>query len=148
MTMDYTVTMTVLSIRFKRPGAYQRLKRGAARRAESISAAGERLIDEGLRMEAHPGIVFRDGPSGRRAGLAAGPDVWEVVGLLRNLSGRVEERAAAAASQLGLTEAQVRTTSRYYAEFADETDAEIAHNDEIADRELAAWENERRLLSG
>ena len=148
MTADYTVTMTVLSIRFKRPGAYQRLKRGAARRAESISAAGERLIDEGLRMEAHPGIVFRDGPSGRRAGLAAGPDVWEVVGLLRNLSGRVEERAAAAASQLGLTEAQVRTTSRYYAEFADETDAEIAHNDEIADRELAAWENERRLLSG
>lgn len=148
MTTDYTVTMTVLSIRFKRPGAYQRLKQGAARRAESISAAGERLIDEGLRMEAHPGIVFRDGPSGRRAGLAAGPDVWEVVGLLRNLSGRVEERAAAAAAQLGLTEAQVRTTSRYYAEFADETDAEIAHNDEIADRELAAWENERRLLSG
>lgn len=148
MTADYTVTMTVLSIRFKRPGAYQRLKRGAARRAESISAAGERLIDEGLRMEAHPGIVFRDGPSGRRAGLAAGPDVWEVVGLLRNLSGRVEERADAAAAQLGLTEAQVRTTSRYYAEFADETDAEIAHNDEIADRELAAWENERRLLSG
>ena len=138
MTTDYTVTMTVLSIRFKRPGAYQRLKQGAARRAESISAAGERLIDEGLRMEAHPGIVFRDGPSGRRAGLAAGPDVWEVVGLLRNLSGRVEERAAAAAAQLGLTEAQVRTTSRYYAEFADETDAEIAHNDEIADRELAA----------
>lgn len=148
MTIDYTVTMTVLSIRFKRPGAYQRLKRGAARRAESISAAGERLIDEGLRMEAHPGIVFRDGPSGRRAGLAAGPDVWEVVGLLRDLSGRVEERAAAAAAQLDLTEAQVRTTSRYYAEFTDEIDTEIAHNDDSADRELAAWENERRLLSG
>jgi len=146
--MDYTVTMTVLSIRFKRPGSYQRLKRGAARRAESISAAGERLIDEGLRMEAHPGIVFRDGPSGRRAGLAAGPDVWEVVGLLRGLSGRVEERAAAAAAQLGLAEAQVRATSRYYAEFTDEIDTEIAHNDDIADRELAAWENERRLLSG
>lgn len=148
MTIEYTVTMTVLSIRFKRPDAYQRLKQGAARRAESISAAGERLIDEGLRMEAHPGIVFRDGPSGRRAGLAAGPDVWEIVGLLRDLSGHVEERAAAAAAQLGLTEAQVRTTSRYYAEHADEIDAEIAHNDDIADRELAAWENERRLLSG
>lgn len=99
-------------------------------------------------MEAHPGIVFRDGPSGRRAGLATGPDVWEVVGLLRGLSGDVEERASAAAAQLGLTEAQVRTTSRYYAGFTDEIDAEIAHNDDIADRELAAWENERRLLSG
>lgn len=148
MTIDYTVTMTVLSIRFKRPGAYERLKRGAAQRAESISSVGERLIDEGLRMEAHPGIVYRDGPSGRRAGLAAGPDVWEVVGLLRGLPGSVEERVAAAAAQLGLTDAQVRTTSRYYAEFTDEIDAEIAYNDDIADRELATWENERRLLSG
>ena len=148
MTINYTVTMTVLSIRFKRQGAYERLKRGAARRAESISSAGERLIDEGLRMEAHPGIVFRDGPSGRRAGLAAGPDVWEVVGLLVGLRGSFEERVAAAASQLGLTEGQVRTTSRYYVEFTDEIDAEIARNDDIADRELAAWENERRLLSG
>ena len=99
-------------------------------------------------MEAHPGVVFRDGPSGRRAGLASGPDVWEVAGLLRGLSGSVEERVANAAVQLGLTESQVRSTSRYYAEFTDEIDAEIALNDDIADRELAAWENERRLLSG
>ena len=148
MTVDYTVTMTVLSIRFRRPGAYERLKRDAARRAESISSAGERLIDEGLRMEAHPGIVFRDGSSGRRAGLAAGPDVWEVIGLLRGLRGRVEERVATAAAQLGLPDAQVRTTSRYYAEFTDEIDAELAHNDDIANREMATWENERRLLSG
>ena len=99
-------------------------------------------------MEAHPGIVFRDGPSGRRSGLAAGPDVWEVIGLLRGLRGRVEERVAAAAAQLGLTDAQVRTTSRYYAEFTDEIDAELAHNDDVANREMATWENERRLLSG
>ena len=140
--------MTVLSIRFKRHGAYERLKRGAAQRAESISSAGERLIDEGLRMEAHPGLVFRDGPSGRRTGLATGPDVWEVVGLLLGLRGNFEERVATAAAHLGLTEGQVRIASRYYAEFTDEIDAEIAHNADIADRELAAWENERRLLSG
>ena len=148
MTIGYTVTMTVLSIRFKRPGAYERLKRGAARRAESISSVGERLIDEGLRMEAHPGIIFRDGPSGRRAALAGGPDVWEVAGLLLGLRGSVEERVAAAADQLGLTDRQVRATSRYYAEFTDEIDAEMALNEEVADRELAAWERERRLLSG
>ena len=145
MTTNYIVVMTVLSIRFKRPGAYERLKRGAARRAESISSAGERLIDEG---EAHPGIVFRDGPSGRRAGLATGPDVCEVVGLLLGLEGSVEKRVAAAAAQLGLTEGRVRTASRYYAEHTDEIDAEIARNEDMADRELAAWENERRLLSG
>ena len=140
--------MTVLSIRFRRPGAYDRLKRRAHLGSESISAVGERLIDEGLRMEAHPGVVFRDGPSGRRASLAAGPDVWEIVGLLRDLQGSLDVRAAHVADQMGLAEPQVRAASRYYAEFTDEIDAEIAQNDEAAELELAVWENERRLLSG
>ncbi len=99
-------------------------------------------------MEAHPGVVFRDGPSGRRAGLAAGPDVWEIVGLLRDLQGSLDVRAAHVADQMGLAESQVRAASRYYAEFTDEIDAEIAQNDEAAELELAVWENERRLLSG
>ncbi len=30
-------------------------------------------------MEEHLGIAFRDGPSGRRAALAGGPDVWEAI---------------------------------------------------------------------
>jgi hypothetical protein len=140
--------MAVLSIRFKRTETYERLKRQAARRSESVSGAGERLIDEGLRMEAHPGIVFREGPTGRRAGLAGGPDVWEVVSLLLGLRGRIEGRVAKAADQLGLTAAGVRAASRYYAEFSDEIDGQIAANEEAADRDLAAWEAERRLLSG
>jgi hypothetical protein len=140
--------MTVLSIRFKRPGAYERLRRHADRRSESISGAAERLIDEGLRMEGHPGVVFRDGPAGRRAALAMAPDVWEVISLVSGLRGGVERRVAKAAEQLGLSNAQVRAASRYYAEFAEEIDDEIAGNEEAADRELAAWEAERRLLSG
>ena len=74
--------------------------------------------------------------------------MWEVVGLMRVITGNVEERAARVAAQLGLAASQVRTASRYYAEFTDEIDAEIAQNDEMADLELAVWENERRLLSG
>ena len=73
--------------------------------------------------------------------------MWEVVALLRGLSGSVEKRVARAAEQLGLTAAQVRAASRYYAEFPDEIDAEIAANEEAADREVAVWEAERRLLS-
>src|ERR1700737_2084300 len=45
----------------------------------SLSAAANLLVDEGLRMAEHPGVVFRDGPTGRRAGLVGGPDVWEVI---------------------------------------------------------------------
>lgn len=140
--------MAVLSIRFKQAATYGRLKHHAARASESVSGAGERLIDEGLRMEDHPGIVFRGGPTGRRAGLAGGPDVWEVASLLRGLRGGVERRVAKAAEQLGLSTAQVRAASRYYAEFSEEIDAEIAANDEVAEREFTVWEAERRLLSG
>src|SRR5229473_5980908 len=45
----------------------------------SLSAAANLLVDEGLRTTEHPGVVFRDGPTGRRAALAGGPDVWEVI---------------------------------------------------------------------
>jgi uncharacterized protein DUF5615 len=31
-----------------------------------------------------PGVIFRTGPTGRRADLAAGPDVWEVVRAVRS----------------------------------------------------------------
>ena len=99
-------------------------------------------------MEAHPGVVFRKGPTGRRAGLVAGPDVWEIVGLLRDLRGSLEERVVSAAARMGLAASQVRTASRYYAEFTDEIESEIAQNDEAAELELAVWENERRLLCG
>lgn len=38
------------------------------------------LIDEGLRQRRCPGIVFTDGPTGRRATVAGtGVDVWEVI---------------------------------------------------------------------
>jgi hypothetical protein len=140
--------MSILSIRFKRAATYEALKRRAAQRLESASGLGERLIDEGLRMDAHPGVVFRDGPAGRRAGLAAGPDVREVALLLRTLSGPHAERISTAAERTGLTTAQVRAVARYYAEYSAEIDAEIDSYLEAADRELVIWERERRLLSG
>ena len=59
-------------------GVVDRLERRGARFGLNKSRLAERYIDEGMRMEDHPGIVFRDGPTGRRAGLAAGPDLWEV----------------------------------------------------------------------
>lgn len=138
--------MSILSIRFKRDRVHERLRRRAAERGESASWLGERLIDEGLRMDAHPGIVFRDGPSGRRAGLASGPDVWEMASLLRDLEGSPEERIAECSHRLWIPVTHVRVASRYYAEFCDEINAEITANEEVADRELAAWEAERRLL--
>ncbi len=53
--------------------------------AESRSAGGfltslvASLLDEGLKTRRFPGVVYRPGPTGRRAGLVGGPGVWEVV---------------------------------------------------------------------
>src|ERR1700756_3554124 len=124
-----------------------RLERRGARSGLNKSRLAERYIDEGMRMEDHPGIVFRDGPSGRRAGLAAGPDVWEVIETLKgtNLSG--EDAVAAAAEWGALAPAQVRLALRYYGDFRDEIDEWIAHNQREAARHRAAFERAREALA-
>ncbi len=40
------------------------------------------------RMADHPGVIFKDGPTGRRSALAYGPDVWEVIKFLREIDER------------------------------------------------------------
>lgn len=137
--------MATLSVRFRDHETYERLRERAG--ASSISGLAERLIAEGLRMDTHPGIVFRDGPAGRRAALAAGPDVWEIVAVLRDQRGGAQHRVVAAAELLGLSSAQVQVAVRYYADFSEEIDQLVLTNQRAADRELARWENEQRLLS-
>lgn len=114
----------------------ERLDRASRRGlGETRSQLALRLIDEGLRMEAHPGILFRPGPSGRRPGLVGGPDVWEVARVLRELS--ADEGGLARAVELtDLALHQVRAAARYYTEYSDEIDAWIAEVDRLAD-ELA-----------
>jgi len=51
-------------------------QRANAMTGASVAGLAQRLIDEGLRMADHPGVIFKDGPSGRRAALAYGPDVY------------------------------------------------------------------------
>src|SRR5258706_14522829 len=66
-------------VRFDTDVAERLASFGAANPGMSLSSAANRLVDEALRVSEHPGTVFRPGPTGRRAGLIAGPDVWEVV---------------------------------------------------------------------
>jgi hypothetical protein len=54
-------------VRFDVPVAERLAAFVAARPGSSLSSAANRLVDEGLRMNEHPGVVFREGPTGRRA---------------------------------------------------------------------------------
>jgi len=144
--MSSQVTPKPFSIRMS-PRTLARLEVGARRRGEAKSRTAERLIDEGLRMEDHPGIVFRDGPTGRRAGLAGGPDVWQVVQTFQEF-GSDGERAIAGAAEWGsLSHAQVNVALRYYGDFPGEIDERIAFNDEETARQYAAWKRTQQVFA-
>ena len=123
-----------------------RLDTESRRIGRSRSWLAKQLLDEGLRMERHPGVMFRTGPAGRRAGLIGGPDVWEVV---RACLGHDVGDAAVLrdiTERTGLTADQVRVVLRYYAEYGDEVDEWIRRVDEEAEQAEAAWRCEQELL--
>lgn len=112
-----------------------RLERRAEAAGEPKSRLAERLIDEGLRMEEFPGIVFRSGPAGRRASLAGGPDVWEVVAdVLQAARGGIEEPVAHVVSYTGLAPEQIRLALDYHKAYPHEIDMFIRMNEELEAR--------------
>jgi len=113
------------------------------------SAAGlaQRLIDEGLRMADHPGVIFKDGPSGRRAALAYGPDVWEVIKFLREVDERGPAAIDAAAEAFAVDTSRIATAISYYGDYAGEIDTEIADADEASARAEAAWRVQQQLIA-
>ena len=136
-----------LSIRFD-PTILERLRK-QARSIPGATPSGlaERLVDEGLRMAEHPGIIFKDGPTGRRAALSVGPDVWEVAKAARELDERGERAMVAAAELLNLPAERVRLALRYYGTYPHEIDAEMALAEEESRAAEEAWQAEQKLLA-
>lgn len=135
-----------MSIRFD-PALLDRLRRTAAGRDTTPSGLAQRLVDEGLRLQEFPGIVFRDGPSGRRAGLAAGLDVWEIAAALRGSELAGQAAVEVVAAELDLTPGTVRVALAYYGAYTEEIDGQIADNERAAQAARASWEAQQRLLS-
>ena len=103
-----------------------------------LAELAERFVEEGVRSAELPGIVFRSGPTGRRAGLHGGPDVWEIV---RDVEGAraagAEDPIALVVRSTDLGEEQVRLALAYRDRFP--TD--------VARRISAAVELERALVT-
>nr|MDT0660788.1 hypothetical protein [Micromonospora sp. DSM 115978] len=99
-------------------------------------------LDERLRKAHHPGILFKDGPAGRRAALAHGPDVWEIIKLLREIDERGPAAIVAAAETLAIAADRVTAVLDYYGEYREEIDAEIGAADDASARAERAWRAE------
>ena len=89
----------------------------------------------------HPGIVIRPGPTGPRAALGDGPDVWEVIGALHALRGEDPTRHGEAllgelCTVTGLTAAQVSAALDYYTAHPGEIDTRISANHDAAQQAM------------
>ncbi|MYG61328.1 MAG: CopG family transcriptional regulator [Acidimicrobiales bacterium] len=125
-----------------------RLDDESRRIASAPSSLAVVLIDEGLKMRRFGGIVFRDGPTGRRAGLASGPDVWEIVrDLKRHGAGAGGDPVSVVAEETGLAPELVGLAADYYATFPDEIDDRIAADTRAAEEMRALADRRERMLS-
>jgi hypothetical protein len=114
-----------------------------ARRAElegvSVTALMERLMSQGLAMIEHPGISFNPGPSGWRATMPGGADVWELASAVRRWSDVSEaEKIAGLAREFGVHERVIVIGLDYAATHRDEIDARVRANDAI-------WKEQERI---
>ncbi len=131
-TLCYIEYMSVnVSVRLEDSLA-ERLRLRARAAGETLSDRLRRYAEEGTRRDEHPFITFRDGPTGRRAGLVGGPDAWEIAMWVEDLSGEADPVAALVEESV-LTRAQIEAALRYRAAYPDEIDARIElHRQETA----------------
>ena len=135
LTSCYDAYMSVnVSVRLDEALA-ERLRMRARAAGESLSDRLRRYAEEGTRREEHPLIMFRDGPTGRRAGLLGGPDVWEVTMWLDDLAAEPDP-VATLIEDSTITHPQIDAALRYRAAYPDEIAARI----EMHRRETASAE--------
>jgi hypothetical protein len=127
--------------------ARSRLATRAARERMTVTALLDQLIMEGIDQLDYPGIVFRGPAHDRRAALAAGPDVWEVIARLQELTGREEQRISLLAGESDLHPRLIRIALDYAAEHADEITERIGRNREMVERSRRMTGQREALLA-
>ena len=118
----------------------------------SGSSVANRLVDEGLRMDEHPGVYFRDGATGRRAVLVGGPGIREIIRAVK--SARAAERdlepqevIALVQGNTGVPARLIDVALRYWSSYPSEIDAWIEGVEAAEDEAYAAWERQQDLLA-
>ena len=127
--------------------ARTRLAARAALEGSSATALLDQLIVEGIDQRDYPGIVFRGPAHDRRAALAAGPDVWEVIGRLQELDGTEEQRISLLGAESELHPRLIRIALDYAAERTDEIRERIDSNRARAEQSRRTAREREALLA-
>jgi len=113
-----------LSLRLRQP-VEEAIRRLARQVRRPVAQVINDLLDEALRSRRFPGVVFVEGPAGRRAHLAGtGLDLWEIVELVREY-GTPE---AVMRDFPRLTRAAVLTATAYAEEYHEEVEVFLEMN--------------------
>ena len=118
----------------------------------SGSSAANRFVDEALRMEDHPGVIFRDGLTGRRAVLIGGPDVREVIRTEKSVRMSepglgADDVVALASTNTGTSVRLIDTAIRYWAAYPDDIDVWINEVETFEEQALLASARRQDLLA-
>jgi uncharacterized protein (DUF433 family) len=112
----------------------QEIHRESETRGRSWSAITNELLEEAIRMRRAPGILFLDGPTGRRPGVAGtGLDVWEIIATWKSVEGSFE---ALQRSYPWLTEAQLKAPLAYYELYPAEIDARLDREERLTPEKI------------
>ncbi len=101
----------------------QEISREAEAQGVSWSAVAVTLLTEALKIRRIPGIIMRDGPTGRRAAIAgSGLDVWEIIATWRVCGEHDEELAQ---HYPWVAPPQLQAALAYYRLYPDEIDVRL-----------------------
>jgi hypothetical protein len=127
--------------------ARTRLATRAAREGMTATALLDLLIVEGIDQLDYPGIIFRGPAHDRRAALAAGPDVWEVIARLQELDGSEEQRISLLSAESDLHPRLIRIALDYAAEHSADIRERIERNQAVAERSRGISQQRQALLA-
>ncbi len=116
--------------------AARELRAIAQAEGRTVSQVLSRFVDEGIRMRRFPGIIFVDGPRGRRAHVAGtGFDVWETIALHRAYRG---DAVRLLKDHPGLARRDLDLAISYARAYPDEIEPLIAQNEQLHQTSLSA----------
>ena len=103
---------------------------------QDFSSVANELLTEAIKMRRCPGIMFADGPTGRRARLAGtGLEVWEIIVTYQSVE---RDRGRLQQAYSWLSEGQLRAALGYYAAYPQEIDRHMAANERWTKERLFA----------
>ena len=127
--------------------AKSRLSSRAAHEGVTATALLDQLIAEGIDQIDYPGVIFRGPAHDRRAALAAGPDVWEIIARLQDLAGPEEQRITLLSEESDLHPRLIRIALDYAADHASEISERISRNRAMAKRSRETAQQRQALLA-